>query len=74
MMAVETQPTNTLEANMESSIEKPIVLDSRLLESASLVAQDWEQAKLVLPSDLERSAQTSRALIRRRGIQCAEDA
>ena len=58
---------------MESSIEKPIVLDSRLAESVSLVAQDWEQAKLVLPSDLERSAQTSRALIRRRGIQCAED-
>jgi hypothetical protein len=73
MMAVETQPTNTLEAKMESSIERLNVLGSEYAEAAELIGQDWEQALLVLPRDLDESAKISRAVLRRRGIRSAAD-
>ena len=72
-MVVDTQPTNTLEAKMESSIETSIVLGSEYAEAATLVGQDWEQMLLALPSDLDKSAEVSGALRRRRGIRSAAD-
>lgn len=72
-MVVDTQPTNTLEAKMESSIESSIVLGSEYAEAARLIGQDWDQALLVLPSDLDSSAMVNGALLRRRGIRRAAD-
>lgn len=68
-----TPPEEDLEAMEESSIESLNRTGSDHANPSEMVVQDWEQLRTILPTDLDASAEATRALLRRREVRQASD-
>lgn len=68
-----TPPEEDLEAMEESSIESSHKTGSDHANASAVIVEDWEQLRVLLPTDLDASAEAKRALLRRRGVRQASD-